>query len=340
MLRVLSALAAFAALANAQGLDLAAILAAAPVPTASVPVVYVTQPGASVATATTVSYVQAEASSSVAAAVSADPTNANIGRRHMDRRAAGSVGADGITTTAWPPVCTGSATDVYAVNDTKGTPYVYMCGGGSGGSTAQTVTNVASWRDCFSLCDASPACAGWSYNQGAVNGEGIGQCLIKSGKPNSFASTANLLSTRIAGIPRAYYTPTSSSSVATATTCVPQPSGISHSPSPDTASAFLSDPYFAAQANQAAVPAGYTKIFTNLNASNQAYGYLGYTTLTTYDTQTCANKCSAITGCMAVNIYFERDPSVNPNDASCANPSSTTNIKVSSMSCDCIPSLG
>jgi hypothetical protein len=31
--------------------------------------------------------------------------------------------------------------------------------------------------------------------------------------------------------------------------------------------------------------------------------------------------------CEAFNIYFERDPTVDPNDASCANPPSLTNIK-------------
>ncbi|KAI7268903.1 hypothetical protein KC345_g7600 [Hortaea werneckii] len=40
----------------------------------------------------------------------------------------------------------------------------------------------------------------------------------------------------------------------------------------------------------------------------------------------CANKCNAVTGCVAINIYFERDPTVEPA-AGCPNPTSTTNIK-------------
>ncbi|KAI6819121.1 hypothetical protein KC340_g13678 [Hortaea werneckii] len=47
---------------------------------------------------------------------------------------------------------------------------------------------------------------------------------------------------------------------------------------------------------------------------------------TSYNTQQLANKCNAITGCVAINIYFERDPSVEPA-AGCPNPASTTNIK-------------
>lgn len=52
-------------------------------------------------------------------------------------------------------------------------------------------------------------------------------------------------------------------------------------------------------------------------------------TLKTYDVNACAAKCNAIANCVSINIYFERDPSVNPGsgDSGCANPSSTTNIK-------------
>ena len=67
-------------------------------------------------------------------------------------------------------------------------------------------------------------------------------------------------------------------------------------------------------------------MFTNLNVSNNAYGYMGYTSLSTYDTEKCAAKCNAINGCMSFNLYFERDPSLEPA-AGCPNPPSVTNIK-------------
>ena len=53
---------------------------------------------------------------------------------------------------------------------------------------------------------------------------------------------------------------------------------------------------------------------------------MGYTTLKTYDSNACAAKCNKINGCMAFNIYFERDPVVEPA-AGCDNPASTTMIK-------------
>jgi hypothetical protein len=84
--------------------------------------------------------------------------------------------------------------------------------------------------------------------------------------------------------------------------CAPQPLGSGPIPSPDTASAFLADSDFAAAASAAPVPSGYTNTFTNLQASNNAYGYMGFTDLSSYDSQQCADNCNAVTGCMAFNI--------------------------------------
>ncbi|KAF4555694.1 Hypothetical protein D9617_2g056570 [Elsinoe fawcettii] len=189
-------------LAAAQGIDIDAVLAAAPVPTASVPIVFVTADGVAPITASVSTYIQSIAASSVAAAVSADPTNANLDRRDFEKRQATS-----------------------------------------------------------------------------------------------------------------------------AKTCLPQPTGYGYVSSPDTPAAFLADSTFSSQAASAPVPAGYTKIFENLNATSQAYGYLGFTTLKFYDTNTCASKCTKIKGCMAFNVYFERDPSVSPDSNDCLNPPSVTNIK-------------
>ncbi|KAI4728672.1 hypothetical protein E4T49_03498 [Aureobasidium sp. EXF-10728] len=114
--------------------------------------------------------------------------------------------------------------------------------------------------------------------------------------------------------------------------CAPQPTGVTGAYGPpaqasdDTVAAFVANTAFAAAASSAPVPSGYSNTFTNLNASNNAYGYMGYTTLTSYDTEKCASKCNAINGCMSFNLYFERDPSVDPA-ADCPNPASYTMIK-------------
>jgi hypothetical protein len=119
---------------------------------------------------------------------------------------------------------------------------------------------------------------------------------------------------------------------AAAVTCKTQPPGAGPTVhNPDTPEAFLAYDYFKAQAVAAPTPGGYYNAFTNLQASNNAYGYMGYTLLNEYSTQACAAKCDAISGCASFNIYFERDPIKNPNDESCKNPASTTNIKVNNI---------
>ncbi|KAI1734590.1 hypothetical protein F4680DRAFT_437979 [Xylaria scruposa] len=108
--------------------------------------------------------------------------------------------------------------------------------------------------------------------------------------------------------------------------CDPQPSGAGPTPNPDTPEAFSSNSYFSSAAKGAPVPHDYVQTFQNLNASNNANGYMGYTLLSSYDVAACAAQCNSIYGCESVNIYFERDPTVEPGDG-CSNPPSTTNIK-------------
>ena len=84
--------------------------------------------------------------------------------------------------------------------------------------------------------------------------------------------------------------------------CLPQPSGNGHNSSPDTAKGFLSDPYYAMVASSATAPKGYTNTFTNLNASSNAYGYLGYSVMEEYDVQACAARCDKVNVCQAFNI--------------------------------------
>jgi hypothetical protein len=111
--------------------------------------------------------------------------------------------------------------------------------------------------------------------------------------------------------------------------CLAQLTGISYRSVPDTPAAFASDAYYSAMAGAtgAAAPSGYVQSFAGLTASDSAESYMGFTLLPSYDVPSCAQKCSAISGCNAFNIYFERDPLQNPDDISCANPASTINIK-------------
>ncbi|KAG9668605.1 hypothetical protein KCU99_g7663, partial [Aureobasidium melanogenum] len=117
----------------------------------------------------------------------------------------------------------------------------------------------------------------------------------------------------------------------TTTTCAAQPAGATSAPTyasaDDNASNFLANTYYASVASAAPTPSGYSQAFVNKQASNNAFGYMGFTTMDTYDVGTCASRCSAMNGCVSINIYFERDPSVNPDSTNCNNPASVTMIK-------------
>ncbi|KAF3009730.1 hypothetical protein E8E13_009180 [Curvularia kusanoi] len=110
--------------------------------------------------------------------------------------------------------------------------------------------------------------------------------------------------------------------------CDAQPAGSGPVPSPDTAAAFSASSDFSTAATGASTPSGYKQSFVNLSGSSQQAGYLTYKTFTSYDVQGCADACDGEQYCQGFNIYFERDPSLEPGDA-CPDPASTTNIKCS-----------
>ncbi|KAI5207740.1 hypothetical protein E4T39_01817 [Aureobasidium subglaciale] len=115
------------------------------------------------------------------------------------------VGTDGITTVA-TATCLSTGTQTYAYLDPSGIQYRYQCGAGSGGTSTAVIpsASVSSWQACFAYCDNFAGCNGFTYNNGAVNGNGPGQCILKAGTVNTFASTATLTATRIAGLQARY----------------------------------------------------------------------------------------------------------------------------------------
>ncbi|KAH0276864.1 hypothetical protein KCU91_g3576, partial [Aureobasidium melanogenum] len=100
----------------------------------------------------------------------------------------------------------------------------------------------------------------------------------------------------------------------------------------DSFSAFVADPTIASVASAAPAPSGYFNTFTNAQGASSAYAYLGYATVnggkTGYDVNWCASKCNAINGCLSFNIYFERDPVLEPGSG-CTNPAAFANLKCS-----------
>ncbi|KAM0716755.1 hypothetical protein Q7P37_008200 [Cladosporium fusiforme] len=113
--------------------------------------------------------------------------------------------------------------------------------------------------------------------------------------------------------------------------CAPQPTiSNTYNVNVDTAEKFRADTTIASVANNAnPTPSGYFQNFKNLKGANSAMNYLGYTVVNNgYDVDFCAAKCDAQSGCLAFNIYFERDPTLEPGPG-CKNPAAFANIKCS-----------
>jgi hypothetical protein len=100
----------------------------------------------------------------------------------------------------------------------------------------------------------------------------------------------------------------------------------------DSAASFRADAKISAVATTAnPAPIGYFQTYNNKQAASSAMNYLGYTVVDTgngYDVSWCASKCSSKAGCTAFNIYFERDPTLDPGPG-CPNPPAFANIKCS-----------
>ena len=117
-------------------------------------------------------------------------------------------------------------------------------------------------------------------------------------------------------------------STATGSPCTPQQIMYSYVPSPNTPQQFLVDSTMNGIANLALAPAGYTKQFGGLFGSMQNVQgpYLGFQQLESYNISECVSYCSSVPQCQAINIYFERDPVVDPG-LSCTNPSAASMVK-------------
>ncbi|PSN69230.1 hypothetical protein BS50DRAFT_599541 [Corynespora cassiicola Philippines] len=113
--------------------------------------------------------------------------------------------------------------------------------------------------------------------------------------------------------------------------CSTQPGGNGPIPGDGSVEAYLAGNSILAQTAQAAgTPRGYVKSFTNLQGSTQQAGYLTYKNLDggAYNVDACAAFCDSVRYCLGFNIYYERDPSVDPGQA-CPNPAPFTNVKCS-----------
>lgn len=114
---------------------------------------------------------------------------------------------------------------------------------------------------------------------------------------------------------------------------VPSTAGNPYVPQGLAVKPFLSYPYFsysAKQGNTTIQSGNYTQIYENLQATYSnpgANSYLGQSTHFAYRPEVCSAKCDALKGCLSFDVYYERDPVVDPTvSSSCSDPASITNV--------------
>ncbi|KAI4854238.1 hypothetical protein E4T44_00300 [Aureobasidium sp. EXF-8845] len=295
--------AGFAAYSYAQNLDADAIAQADPVPTPDIPVVYSVSfdyalPAATVV-AETIAYDASAAAASASVDVAADVNEAQPtgGISKRDDASCAALQAQ------FP-----NSIYISPINKLQ---YTINCGYDYSGYDLAAVSG-SSFANCYDKCDGYPGCVSFSF----AGGSGAGTCYLKRRGANTAKLQGGISGGALVNMP-----------TLAANLCVAQPTGISHTSSPDTDQGFIADTYYPGIALAASPPTGYTEAFKNSNASNNALGYLGFSLMSSYDTSVCAARCDKVNGCLAINIYFERDPSVDPNDASCVDPTSYTQIK-------------
>lgn len=99
--------------------------------------------------------------------------------------------------------------------------------------------------------------------------------------------------------------------------------------SPDSPAAFLSYTAFSTVATSTTSLAGYNNVAKNQLAwaERTPPTSIGWLNLANYDAAACATYCNNTPGCLSMNIFFQRSPSLSPSlNASCPNPPSMTSI--------------
>ncbi|KAF2225200.1 hypothetical protein BDZ85DRAFT_259807 [Elsinoe ampelina] len=109
--------------------------------------------------------------------------------------------------------------------------------------------------------------------------------------------------------------------------CATQQVLYNYTPTPNTPNGFLVDTTVANQATSALAPAGYTTNFTGQLGSMFSSNYLGYYQLSSYTPSACAAICDSVSACRSFNLYFERDPILNPAPVQCPNPTAAVSVR-------------
>ena len=156
------------------------------------------------------------------------------------------------------------------------------------------------------------------YNWGAALGNGTGQCLIKTANPNGFTSLDNMLSTRVAGIKRAYLSTTYVTPSTTSTSSVSSTSAVSSSTvvssSVSSTSAISSSTVVSSSqsASSFVTSASSAPASSSLTSSSAAVTSSASTQSTTStSTKTSTSSVNVNSACASQPVYYANQPSLS-----------------------------
>lgn len=117
-----------------------------------------------------------------------------------------------------------------------------------------------------------------------------------------------------------------SSTTSSSGSCASQSILYNYIPGTNTPTGFLTDTSLSGLSLNGLAPAGVTQQFSQQYGSLLANNYLGYYQLSSYNVSRCTALCTSYSSCTAFNIYFERDPVVDPG-VGCRNPSAGVSVR-------------
>lgn len=102
------------------------------------------------------------------------------------------------------------------------------------------------------------------------------------------------------------------STTSTTNPCDEYPAIYTYVPPDPSVTGFLSDEVFYNTSMTANAPMGFTWLWAAYYASLMQVGYLGYANLDAYNVTYCGEYCNDLAGCMAFDIYYQRQESNTP----------------------------
>lgn len=145
--------------------------------------------------------------------------------------------------------------------------------------------------------------------------------VVRAGTSSSSSSSSSTLTTSTT-------TTTTTTTTDVNSACAVQPTYQPYYPAGNASDpqAFLKDSTINSVSSNAGTVSGFTWMWSGYMMQTQTRGFLGVYQLSSYNVSTCAAYCNSVPYCNGFNIFYERNPSLQPA-AACPNPAPIASIR-------------